>query len=147
MRRLVTSLRLNHITPHEVALAPKPLLPGIIYISHNYRVALHMCCCGCGEKVVTPLSAAEWQVNLHNGQVSLYPSVGSGTACRSHYWIEEGRVVWTAPMTSQQIARTRQNDRASLEAMYAARRHARLPRWAQGLVSAFTTAKNWFSRR
>lgn len=140
-------MRLEHITPEQVDLAPRPLAPGVLYISHKYRVALHLCCCGCGEKVVTPLSEAEWQLQLRDGKASLHPSVGNGTACRSHYWIEQNRVVWVPPMTNQQIIRTRRNDRASLEAMYAARQHARRPRWAVRVVAVLESVRDWLRGR
>jgi Family of unknown function (DUF6527) len=139
-------VRLAHVRPEEVDLAPKPLAPGVLYISHKYRVALHLCCCGCGEKVVTPLSEAEWQLEMRDGKASLHPSVGNGTACRSHYWIEQNRVVWLPSMTNHQIMRTRRSDRASLETMYAARRHTRRPKWVAQVVAAFEAVGNWLRR-
>lgn len=144
---MVPTVRLDHITPQLVDLAPRPLEPGVLYVSRKYGVAVHLCCCGCGEKVVTPLSEAEWQLNLQGGKVSLHPSVGNGGQCRSHYWIRQNCVVWAANMTRHQIARTRQSDRASIDAMYAARRKPQGANWLIWLTSLFETVKSWFVRR
>ncbi len=52
-------------------LAPKELIPGVLYVSLKYKLALHLCCCGCGEKVVTPLSPAEWHLRLADGKARI----------------------------------------------------------------------------
>ena len=41
-------------------LMPRALTPGILYVSEEFGVAMHMCACGCGSKVTTPLDATEW---------------------------------------------------------------------------------------
>jgi hypothetical protein len=131
-----------------VELAPKTLVPGVLYVSEKYRVAIHLCCCGCGEKVVTPLSPAEWQLQLHGGIATLQPSVGNGTTCRSHYWIRRSRVEWVPRMTSEQIAYARRRDRASLDAMYASRRDTRKQRSLQQQIgSAIRAAWKWLQGR
>ena len=41
---------------HEfVEFIPDELEHGIIYISIRFATASHLCCCGCGNKVVTPI--------------------------------------------------------------------------------------------
>jgi hypothetical protein len=66
-----------------------------LYISPKYRSAIHLCCCGCGEKVVTPLSAAEWRLTLSDDRATLHPSMGNWSmTCRSHYWIRGNKVIW-----------------------------------------------------
>lgn len=103
---------------HEVVeLAPKVLQPAVLYVSPKYQSAVHLCCCGCGEKVVTPLSPAEWQVRLDPAGVSLYPSIGNWAMnCRSHYWISNGRVRWAGPISKRQIQAVHRRDKADLEA-------------------------------
>jgi hypothetical protein len=97
-------MRIERIVPEVVELAPRVLQPGRLYISHKYRAAVHLCCCGCGEKVVTPLSPAEWRVDLKDGRATLHPSVGNWSmTCRSHYVIRDNRVIW-APVISQRQA-------------------------------------------
>jgi len=48
---------------HEfVEFIPATPEEGILYISIPYGTAIHMCACGCGNKVVTPISPAEWHL-------------------------------------------------------------------------------------
>lgn len=103
---------------HEVVeLAPKVLQPAVLYISPKYQSAVHLCCCGCGEKVVTPLSPAEWQVRLDPAGVSLYPSIGNWAMnCRSHYWISSGRVRWAGAISKRQIQAVHRRDKADFDA-------------------------------
>jgi hypothetical protein len=131
-------MRIDAITPLQVVLAPKPLVPGVLYISDKYQVAIHLCCCGCGEKVVTPLSPAEWQLQLEGRIATLQPSIGNAAPCRSHYWIRQNRVVWAPRMTTKQIESVQKRDHASLEAMYARGQRGGEPRsFAQRLRAAF----------
>ena len=34
---------------------PAAMDPGVLYISIPYRTCGHLCCCGCGQEVITPL--------------------------------------------------------------------------------------------
>lgn len=106
-------MRLQTIRPEFVEFIPKELDQGVLYISDKYKVAVHKCASGCGEKVVTALSPADWQVRKKGGLVSLYPSIGNWNfACRSHYWIRENRIVWAGAMSDAEISRVQQRDRA-----------------------------------
>lgn len=133
-------LRIDEVTPQQVELAPKPLVPGVLYVSEKYRLAIHLCCCGCGEKVVTPLSPAEWKLQLYGGMATLQPSIGNATPCRSHYWIRDNRVVWARRMTREQIAYVQERDRDSLETMHASRHGTKKPEsltvWIGSVVRA-----------
>ena len=43
---------------HEfVEFIPDELEQGTIYISIRFATASHLCCCGCGNKVVTPITS------------------------------------------------------------------------------------------
>ncbi len=65
---------------------------GVLYISMEHCSAIHKCVCGCGNEIVTPLSATDWQIK-YDGTVTLTPSVGNwNIPCRSHYFIRENRV-------------------------------------------------------
>lgn len=109
-------MRTSKIDLKLVDLAPRDLQPGVLYVSEKYQTALHLCCCGCGERVVTPLSPAEWRVQVQRGKVSLAPSIGNfGMACQSHYWIRSGRVVWSGAMSRAQIASAQARDKRDLE--------------------------------
>ena len=107
-------MRLSNITPEFVEFVPKMLAPGVLYISQKYKTASHLCACGCGEKVVTPLSPADWQLHVEGNTVSLHPSIGNWDyACQSHYWIRRNHVAWAGAMSEHQIARVRARDQVA----------------------------------
>lgn len=85
----------------------------MLYISEEYETAGHKCCCGCGEKVMTPLNPAKWRLTKSpNGAVSLYPSIGNWKfACQSHYWIKENRVIPAGMMSKQKIEAVKAKDK------------------------------------
>jgi hypothetical protein len=89
----------------RVQYVPKELSPGILYVSEKYSVAAHLCACGCGNKVVTPLGPAEWSFTEKTGQASLWPSVGNWQLpCRSHYVIGNGHIHWAGAWSDAQVA-------------------------------------------
>lgn len=103
---------MNAIRPQFVDFIPQTLVPGVLYITERYRTASHLCACGCGSKVVTPFSPADWRMVRQGDRVSLYPSIGNWNyACRSHYWIKNNAIVWSGSMTSARIARVQERDR------------------------------------
>lgn len=105
-------MKLRQIQPRFVELIPKELDDGVLYISEKYKVAVHKCASGCGEKVVTPLSPADWQVRRRGELVSLYPSIGNWNfECRAHYWIRSNKIVWAASMSNAEVARVQSRDR------------------------------------
>lgn len=90
---------------------PKELDEGILYISRRFRTASHLCCCGCGQRVVTPLNPAKWRLVDHGATVSLSPSIGLGALpCRSHYWIKRSHIDWHPEMTDLETQRARRAD-------------------------------------
>lgn len=90
---------------------PSPLQPGVLYISQKYRTASHLCACGCGERVVTPLSESRWKIIAGDAGISLYPSIGNWNyACRSHYWIWHGKIEWSGQMSARRIASIQNRD-------------------------------------
>lgn len=116
-------MKLSKLTLKRVEYMPKQLEPGILYVSEQFGTAAHLCACGCGEKIRTPLGPTEWSVKESAGGPSVGPSVGNWQkACRSHYVIHDGQVVWYDQWTQEQIAAGRlgeqQRRRAYYEAMY-----------------------------
>lgn len=106
-------MKIKRIRPEYVKFIPERLDEGVLYISEQYRTAVHKCCCGCGQEVVTPLSSAEWSVKRNGGRVSLYPSIGNWSyPCRSHYVIRDSRVLEAKALTKRQIQRVKAIDRA-----------------------------------
>jgi hypothetical protein len=93
------------IFTHEfVELLPDVLKEHTVYVSIPYATAVHKCACGCGHEVVTPLSPIKWALTFNGASVSLDPSIGNWEfPCRSHYWIEQDRVVWAREWTKREI--------------------------------------------
>lgn len=102
---------------HEfVEFIPKKMAASTVYVSMQFATASHLCFCGCGSEVVTPLSPAGWQIWFDGEVISLSPSVGSWSLpCQSHYWVKDGEVRWAGSMTKQQIAMVRHRDRLDNE--------------------------------
>lgn len=85
---------------------------GVLYVSMPYATAMHLCMCGCGEWVITPLTPTDWRITYDGETVALAPSVGNWSMpCESHYWLESGRVRWSARWSAAQIAAGRAQDR------------------------------------
>jgi hypothetical protein len=105
------AMKASAIRPEFVEFIPKLLEPGVLYVSEKYRTASHLCACGCGEKVVTPLSPADWHLSMDGGKVSLHPSIGNWNyACQSHYWIRRNGISWAGSMSKGQIKRVQARD-------------------------------------
>jgi hypothetical protein len=102
----------------DVEFMPKVLEPGILYVSEKYRTAAHLCACGCGEKIRTPLGPTEWSVKRGSRGPSLWPSVGSWQRpCRSHYVIE-GDVRWANQWSNAQVKAGRADEQARRDAYF-----------------------------
>lgn len=97
---------------HEfVEFIPKEREDGVLYVSIPYATAVHSCFCGCGLKVVTPISPVGWQLTFDGETVTLFPSVGSWNfPCRSHYFIRRDAVVWGENMSQCEIELGRARD-------------------------------------
>jgi hypothetical protein len=116
-------MRQNTVKHEFVDEIPAELIDGTIYVSIEFETVVHRCCCGCGSKVVTPLSPTDWKLTFDGETVSLDPSVGNWSyPCRSHYFIERSRVVWAPPWSRDQIQAGRARDTASTAAYYGANR-------------------------
>lgn len=108
--------RLDH---QFVRHLPDVLSPGFLYISMEYATASHLCCCGCGEEVVTPFAPAQWKMTFDGEAISLHPSIGNWLLkCRSHYVIKKGRVLEAGPWSDAQVAEGLSNDRTARAGMY-----------------------------
>lgn len=79
----------------RVQYMPTELEPGVLYVAQEFGAAAHLCACGCGMKVRTPLGPTEWSLKECKNGPTLYPSIGNWQQpCQSHYWIENGVVIW-----------------------------------------------------
>lgn len=88
----------------KVKYLPQELNEGILYFSKKYGIAGHLCPCGCGSKVITPLDSYEWHLKIRKGRPSLYPSIGNWQLdCKSHYWIIDGKIEWAEPWSDKRV--------------------------------------------
>ena len=98
---------------------PRELKPGVLYASEEFGIAVHLCACGCGSKVSTPLGPTEWTLEDTKNGPTLTPSVGNWQQdCQSHYWIRRGKVVWAPKWTPERIDAGRRNEEARRRAYY-----------------------------
>jgi len=123
----------------RVKYVPKELEAGILYVATEFDVAVHLCACGCGTKVTTPLGPAEWRVTDSSSGPTVMPSIGNWQLpCRSHYLITSGTVRWAGQWSDERINAGRNSEQRRREAYYAARAQDRkwwvkLARWIRGL--------------
>jgi hypothetical protein len=105
---------------HEfVENVPCELAPDKLYISIRYRTASHLCACGCGRKVVTPIKPAKWKLTYNGDTVSLWPSIGRWQLpCKSHYIIRQSRVVWARAFSDEEAEAVRHDDADDLRRYY-----------------------------
>jgi Family of unknown function (DUF6527) len=112
--------RLERLRLERVHYMPKVLEPGVLYASEEFGAAAHLCACGCGAKVRTPLGATEWTLEETSDGPSLSPSVGNWQQpCRSHYWIWRGDVEWHGDWTVAQVEAGRRAEQRRREAHFA----------------------------
>lgn len=101
----------------RVKYIPAKLDPGVLYVAEEFGAAAHLCACGCGAIVRTPLD--RWSLKETKNGPSLYPSIGNWQEpCKSHYWIKRGKIRWAPEWTPEQIAVGRQHEEERLRAYY-----------------------------
>lgn len=111
----------------RVRFMPKTLEPGLLYVSEEFGAVAHLCSCGCGAKIRTPIGPLDWQFTDAPDGPSLYPSIGNWQqACRSHYWIRQGKIIpapdWTEHEVQTGRAIEEKRDRAYYERIHSKRR-------------------------
>ena len=94
-----------------VKVIPDNLEENTLYISIDYKTAIHICPCGCGSEIATPISPYDWKITYDGENVSLYPSIGNwGLPCQSHYWITNNEIEWAPRWSRKQIECGRERD-------------------------------------
>src|SRR5690349_358775 len=97
---VTTLMKTESFKLHRVHYMPKQLEPGILYVAEEFGAVAHLCACGCGAKIRTPLGPTEWALTETTKGPSLWPSVGNWQKpCRSHYIITGGAVEWAGQWT------------------------------------------------
>ena len=114
MSERVTAIRLAHCERF-----PEQLEPGLLYYSEEFRSSIHLCACGCGQRVVLPIKPAGWRMELIDAEVSLFPSIGNREFnCRSHYLIRNGNVIWLNDMSELEVSKSRSHDQNHIGTVY-----------------------------
>jgi Family of unknown function (DUF6527) len=92
--------RVTEVDVEFVDSAPAELILGTIYVSTKYRAIVHLCLCGCGEKVLLNLDPDAWSFTFDGRSISIHDSVGNvGLPCCSHYFVRRNRVDWLPPLS------------------------------------------------
>lgn len=105
----------------RVRYMPKTLEPGILYFAEEFGAAAHLCACGCGTKIRTPIASTEWAIHEGPKGVTLCPSVGNWQQpCRSHYVITDGEVDWRGAWADAEIEAGRHREAARRTKYYTA---------------------------
>lgn len=106
---------------HEfVTDMPPQLQRGVIYVSIPHTTVLHLCACGCGHEVATPLSPNDWSLTFDGESISLDPSIGNWSfPCRSHYWVSRNTIVWAGNWSAQTVRNWRRREARETASYYA----------------------------
>ena len=90
-------MKTTELTPNYCDYIPDELKEGVLYISTNFKIAIHLCACGCGEQTVTPLGKDEWTLKDGGGKITLRPSIGNflgESPYHAHYYVTENKIEW-----------------------------------------------------
>jgi hypothetical protein len=89
-------------TARHVADEPDRLDRGVAYLVGDptlWMVVLS-CPCGCDQPIHLNLMRStrpRWELTQHaDGTISVIPSVWRTSGCRSHFWLNHGRVAWSS---------------------------------------------------
>lgn len=127
---------------------PKYLTPGVLYVSREFNATAHICPCGCGKKIRTPIGPTDWDLEETVEGPSLYPSVGNWQQpCKSHYWIYRGNIIWADEWTQDEIMIGRSQEEAKHRRYYSklyrkqGRFHVKIAQWIKQIFSRNKRAK------
>lgn len=116
------------VVVQHVEFMPADLAEGVLYVSLPFATATHLCCCGCGLRVVTPLSPVDWVLREEQRGPTLVPSISnSDYPCRSHYWITRGEVEWSYQLSPRQVEMSREYTARARQTYAAATQGRRTP--------------------
>lgn len=106
-------MKTRRMTHQFVESLPEPLSAGVLYVTNDRDLAAHLCACGCGKEVITPLSPTGWRLKLTPRGASLEPSIGNWSfPCRSHYVVRAGEVQVASDMPQWAIEQGRARDQS-----------------------------------
>ena len=140
-------MKLRQITPEFVDEIPRELDPGKLYVCCRYRAVKHLCACGCGVAINTPLHPTGWTLICDGVSVSLWPSIGNWSEkCQSHYWIRNSKIQWAPKWSKRRILKGRKARESELDRYFGA--NATLgrdqPEWEE--LPKPTSLRGWLMR-
>ena len=87
--------RLKHVFVDSI---PATLQESVIYVCLKHNIVSHLCACGCGNRIDTPIDPSEWKLTYDGKAISLYPSIGNwDIPCRTHYFISGDMIIPVPP--------------------------------------------------
>ena len=111
--------KMTKIKLQRVVQIPKDLEQGVLYVSEEFETAAHLCACGCGAKIRTPLGPTEWTFFDTPAGPTLRPSIGNWQQpCKSHYIINKGQIIWAAEWSDNEIMAGRADEELRRNAYY-----------------------------
>ena len=121
---------------------PIKLEANFLYVSEEFEIAGHLCPCGCGSKVITPLGINEWSLSVIEEKPTLKPSIGNWQLpCQSHYWIRRGEILWSNKWSDEEIEAGRLAEEQQRKEYY-----DELERTVTYQISRWERLKKWFSK-
>ena len=109
----------------------KDLQPEVLYVSEQFGAAAHLCACGCGSKVRTPLGPTEWSVEetLEGEHRAVRDDLGIDVALPLEVAEDDGFAVGAAPTPALEPARPEEtlvdlDDPKQLALGFAGQQHA-----------------------
>jgi hypothetical protein len=123
---------LNHL--------PIQLESNVLYVSEEFEIAGHLCPCGCGSKIITPLGINEWSLSVIEEKPTLKPSIGNWQLpCQSHYWIRKGEILWSNKWSDEEIEAGRLAEEQQRKEYY-----DEMERTVTYQISRWERIKKWF---
>ncbi len=112
-------MKIPRLQLERVEFMPKELQPGVLYFAEKYGAAAHLCACGCGRKIRTPVIPTKWKLSEGMHGPTLYPSVGNWQQdCKSHYIIHDGDVIECGRWTDEEILAGRIREQEAAQAFF-----------------------------
>ena len=109
----------NNLQHRFVEFVPDHIEDGILYVSLTYCTAIHLCPCGCGNEVVTPISPTDWELIFDGKTISLSPSIGNWSLkCQSHYWVKRNEIIYASRWDKDEIQAGRKKDKKRKKKFY-----------------------------
>ncbi len=140
-------MKLRQVTPEFVDEIPHKLEPGKLYVCCRYRAVKHLCACGCGVAINTPLHPTGWTLICDGVSVSLWPSIGNWSeGCQSHYWIRNSRIEWAPAWSKSKILRGRAARDREMDRYFAASTSRRMDQSAREDIHTPTSRRGWLMR-